>query len=206
MEGFSVCHKNNYQEGLREALLDKYQLLVLDVSLPDGDGFSLCRELRKKLSTPVIFLTARSDSIDKIVGFELGADDYMTKPFSPAELVLRVKAIIKRSVGTSKILSHKDFLIEADKNKIYFRKTALSLSRYEYLLLKFLIERPGLVFSREQLMDTIWDDPHMSDVRTVDTHIKSLRAKLKIVHSKLDPIETHRGQGYSLKEKLETES
>jgi two-component system catabolic regulation response regulator CreB len=193
--------------GTGEAALDYYinegsDLIVLDVGLPDINGFELCKKIRENSNVPILFLTARSDEIDRIVGLEIGGDDYVVKPFSPRELSARIKAILRRFKNGSEVENHKDTLFEVfeDKNKINYMGTTLDLSRYEFKILKILINRPGKVYSRDKLMDMVWDDPLMSMDRTIDTHIKNLRKKIKDVDSGPGMIKTHRGIGYSLKE------
>jgi two-component system, OmpR family, catabolic regulation response regulator CreB len=183
-------------------------VVVLDVGLPDRSGFDVCRELRSAKETwvsevPVIFLTARNDEIDRVLGLELGADDYMAKPFSPRELVARVRARLRRSQSiqeTAKEVSASkgDFEIDSEGHRIRFRGKALELTRYEYMLLAALLQRPGAILSRTQLMDRGWDSDADSADRTVDTHIKTLRAKLRAAGAEQDPIRTHRGLGYAL--------
>jgi two-component system catabolic regulation response regulator CreB len=204
-EGFEPLICRTSQEALQALAQQAPALGIFDVGLPDMSGFDLCKEVRKTSKLPILFLTARSDEIDRIVGLELGADDYMVKPFSPRELVARVKAILRRSAeapdsaaqpeeGTSKL-----FRIDDQRVSISFQGTTLELSRLEYKLLSILIRNPGRVYSREELMDRAWEEPDMSLARTVDTHIKTIRAKLRVIDSKSDLIVTHRGFGYSLK-------
>ncbi len=182
---------------------ENIHLIILDIGLPDINGFELCKQIRADNSIPIIFLTARADEIDRIVGLEIGGDDYVVKPFSPRELVARVKAILRRIRETTDTLpENHPFEVDDEKKKISYYKKILGLSRYEYELLKLLIRRPGYVFSRNQLMDIIWDDPMASMDRAVDAHIKNIRNKLKTINSLTDPIVTHRGMGYSLKEEL----
>ncbi|MES2321708.1 MAG: two-component system response regulator CreB [Pseudomonadota bacterium] len=171
-------------------------LIVLDVGLPDMNGFEVCRQLRQFCNVPVIFLTARSDEIDRIVGLEIGADDYVTKPFSPRELVARIRVVLRRL--TPQPVTAARFEVRDLEARIQFRGQLLDLTRYEYLLLKVLIEHPGHVLSRAQLMDWVWADAADTLDRTVDAHIKSLRAKLRSIDPATDPIQTHRGMGYSL--------
>ncbi|QNB01106.1 two-component system response regulator CreB [Massilia sp. Se16.2.3] len=177
--------------------------VVLDVGLPDMNGFEVCRQLRQFSDVPVIFLTARSDEIDRIVGLEIGADDYVTKPFSPRELVARIRVVLRRLAparGTTPAAAPAPprFALRAEEARILYRGQALELTRYEYLLLKVLIERPGHVLSRAQLMDRVWTDATDTLERTVDVHVKALRAKLRAIDPDDDPIQTHRGMGYSL--------
>ncbi len=175
-------------------------LIVLDVGLPDINGFELCKKIRKESNVPVLFLTARSDEIDKIVGLEIGGDDYVVKPFSPRELSARIKAILRRVDQKVEIEPNLLFQIFEDKNTIKYKDKTLDLSRYEFKILSILVKRPGSVYSRDKLMDLVWDDPLMSMDRTIDTHIKNIRKKLKEIEPSLDMIKTHRGVGYSLKE------
>jgi len=183
-------------------------LIVLDIGLPDINGFDLLREIRKTRSTPIILLTARTAEIDRVLGLEIGADDYVAKPFSPRELAARVKAVLRRSpaavTGTPSAALHSSgaFLVNTSKRTITFFGTGLELSKYEFDILRQFIERKGHVFSREQLMDLVWEQPETSLDRTVDAHIKNIRANLRAVRPDLEPIVTHRGTGYSLREDL----
>ncbi len=176
--------------------------------LPDLGGFEVCRRLRAARAgaqLPVIFLTARNDEVDRVLGLELGADDYMTKPFSPRELVARVRARLRRAAPVNAGPSadagwqeHGAFAIDREGRRIRFRGQALDLTRYEYALLEALLQRPGAILSRAQLMDRGWDSSADSADRTVDTHVKTLRAKLRAAGASEDPIRTHRGLGYAL--------
>jgi two-component system catabolic regulation response regulator CreB len=172
-------------------------LVVLDVGLPDMSGLEVCRQMRQFSDAPILFLTARSDEIDRIVGLEIGADDYVTKPFSPRELVARIRVILRR-IAPPLRASAPAFELRALEARILFRGQALDLTRYEYLLLKALLDHPAHVLSRAQLMDKVWTDAPDTLDRTVDAHIKSLRAKLRLIDPAADPIQTHRGMGYSL--------
>lgn len=179
-------------------------LIILDIGLPDINGFDLCRKIRASFEVPIIFLTSRSSEVDKIVGLEIGGDDYMAKPFSPRELTARVRAVLRRVAPRDEAAKKTEHLSgwehDVDKCRILYAGQALTLTRNEYRLLSVLIARPGRVFSRDQLMEAAWDDPGASLDRTVDAHIKSLRAKLRIHAPNDDPIVTHRGLGYSLRE------
>lgn len=177
------------------------QLVVLDIGLPDMSGLEVCRRLRQFSEVPVIFLTARSDEIDRIVGLEIGADDYVTKPFSPRELVARIRVILRRAgagAGAGAAPAPARFELRAPEAKVLFHGQPLDLTRYEYLLLKTLLEHPGHVLSRAQLMARVWSGAPDTLERTVDAHVKSLRAKLRAIDAQADPIHTHRGLGYSL--------
>jgi two-component system catabolic regulation response regulator CreB len=189
-----------------------FALAILDVGLPDRDGFSLFREIDRQWSLPVIFLTARTAEIDRVVGLELGADDYISKPFSPREVCARVRTVLRRAsrvdapaaaapAPSSASTARGDFAIDEERKSISFRGLSLELSRIEYRLLKVLAERPGRVYSRNELMEQAWEHPDVSLDRTVDAHVKQLRAKLRAIAPDSDPIQTHRGLGYSLKER-----
>lgn len=211
-EGFEVAVAGTGAEGLEHFADGRVapDLIILDVGLPDMSGFDVCRRVRARSSVPIVFLTAREGEIDRVVGLEPGADDYVVKPFSPRELVARVRAILRRSdaaipgalVGAGKkAAAAGPFSVDEKRHRICCRERPLELSRYEYGLLKLLVEHPGRVYSRDQLMENVWDEPEASLDRTVDAHIKSLRAKLRGVEPGLEEaIVTHRGVGYSLKE------
>lgn len=175
-----------------------FDLVILDVGLPDGNGFDLCRTVRGFSDVPVIFLTARGDEIDRVVGLEIGADDYVLKPFSPRELAARVKTILRRRRPPAiPAASNALFEIDETRARIAYQGHALSLSRAEYLMLKAMVARPEKVFSRAELMQAA-GLAEASLERSVDTHIKSLRAKLAALTPDFAPLRTHRGLGYSL--------
>lgn len=208
-EGFTAHHVTLGQTALdllQAKSLDQLALIVLDVGLPDMNGFEVCRKLRQFTNVPLIFLTARSEEVDRIVGLEIGADDYVTKPFSPRELAARIRAILRRvdSASRAEIYSENaslptlKFEHRPDEARILYYGQMLVLTRYEYLLLKTLVERPGMLFSRAQLMDLVWNNAINTLDRTIDAHVKSLRAKLRALNENDDPIQTHRGMGYSL--------
>lgn len=202
-EGFAPHHVTLGEAALDLLRTDAFELAILDVGLPDVSGFDVCRRLRQFSDLPVIFLTARSDEIDRVVGLEIGADDYVTKPFSPRELVARVRVILRRldkaaGNGAPSAKADSVFDLRSKEARIAYRGTLLDLTRYEYLLLKTLLEHPGHVLSRAQLMDRVWQDAEDTLERTVDAHVKSLRAKLRAVDAAADPIQTHRGMGYSI--------
>jgi len=190
-----------------------FALVILDVGLPDMSGFDLCRELRMKTAVPILFLTARSSEIDRVVGLELGGDDYVTKPFSPREVTARVRAILRRTnvqtvnegssqsnpIGYFEPGQAKGLRVDLEAKCAWLRGVKLELARYEFRLLAVLHSRPGRVWSRDELMTQAWEDPGASLDRTVDAHIKTLRGKLRAVSPEADPIQTHRGEGYSLR-------
>ena len=197
-EGFEPVHCLTGGEALRQAATGEFALAVLDVGLPDIGGFALCRELRRGRELPVIFLTAQDAEADRILGLEIGADDYVTKPFSPRELVARVRVVLRRARAGQADTPVGGFEHDPAGKRIRFRGHLLELTRYEYGLLAALLQRPGAVLSRAQLMDRVWGDALDSGDRTVDTHVKTLRAKLHEVDAASDPVRTHRGLGYSL--------
>ena len=174
-------------------------LVILDVGLPDRNGFDVCRELRTESEVPVLFLTARGGEADRVLGLELGGDDYVTKPFSPRELVARVRARLRRSTAADdgwRRLGRFD--LDAAGHRIRFDGVLLELTRYESGLLETLLARPGAVLERAKLMDRVWGDAFDTGERTVDTHVKTLRAKLRAIAPGADPIRTVRGLGYAV--------
>ena len=190
------------QAGLKAAADLQPLLVILDVGLPDTDGFEICRQLRKTSDVPVIFLTARSDEIDRVVGLEIGGDDYMVKPFSPRELIARIKVILRRVMTTTAEPDHTHetagFRVDEAGKRIWFQGQLLALTAYEFGILALLSQQPGRIFSRAQLMDAVWSAPEESFERAVDTHIKTLRAKLRAIDPDHESLITHRGLGYSL--------
>jgi two-component system, OmpR family, catabolic regulation response regulator CreB len=205
-EGFDAAWASTGEEALKLLAAQPAALVILDVGLPDCSGFDLCRTIRERGPLPVIFLTSRSEEVDRIVGLEIGADDYVVKPFSPRELCARVRAVLRRASplpdppevqvrGTKIPLSE-----DPQRGVITFRGRALDLTAHEYRILAILLKHPGWVYSRQQLMDLCWEEPTAGLERTVDSHIKNLRLKLKAVDPGLDPIVTHHGRGYSLRE------
>jgi two-component system catabolic regulation response regulator CreB len=199
-EGFKTHCVGLGQHALEALRGNDIAVVILDVGLPDMNGFDVCRELRRESNVPVIFLTARSEEVDRIVGLELGADDYVPKPFSPREVASRVRAILRRAraAAAPEAVSRPRFAVDAEGARVAYAGVWLALTRYEYRLLVALLERPGRVLSRARLMDLVWSDARESLERTVDAHIKTLRAKLRAVRHD-DPIQTHRGLGYSIR-------
>jgi two-component system catabolic regulation response regulator CreB len=211
-EGFEPVWCSTGEAALIALRESSFAMAVLDVGLPDINGLDLFREIQRQWPMPIIFLTARTAEIDRVVGLELGADDYISKPFSPREVCARVRMVLRRSradsnvaapaakPGVSAKTSAGPFTIDNERKSITYHGVALELSRTEYHLLKVLVERPGRVYSRNELMEHAWEHPDVSLDRTVDAHVKQLRAKLRVVAPDSDPIQTHRGMGYSLKE------
>jgi two-component system catabolic regulation response regulator CreB len=211
-DGFEPVWCATGEEGLAALAARQPALILLDVGLPDLNGFEVFRQVRSRVETPVVFLTARSDEVDRVVGLELGADDYISKPFSPRELVARVRTVLRRAARPVAPLAAMErapasataFDIDEGRRQIRFYGHVLDLSRYEYGLLKTLVARPGHVFTREVLLDLVWRDGGESLDRTVDAHVKTLRAKLRRIAPSVDPIRTSRGTGYALAENLPT--
>lgn len=199
-EGFAPCHVSTGGAALARIEQGGVAVVVLDVGLPDLSGFEVCRRIRANdAALPVMFLTARAEEIDRVLGFEIGADDYVAKPFSPREVAARLRVMLRRAGVLAAPAPQAAPLLALDEAAAQVRagSHSLALTRYEYLLLRHLMQHPNRVFSREQLLDAVWGQDRDSTDRTVDTHIKTLRAKLRAVSAELDPIQTHRGLGYS---------
>ncbi|MCF5884487.1 beta-lactam response regulator transcription factor BlrA [Aeromonas veronii] len=196
-DGFEVEWFMLGQQLLTRLEQTRPDFLILDVGLPDISGFELCKQVRALTDIPLMFLTARSEEIDRLIGLEIGADDYVAKPFSPREVCARVRVILRRSQPVAPQPSAL-LVLDEERARIHFRGLPLALTRYEYLLLKTLMQAPGRVYSRQQLMDLVWQDAEESLDRTVDTHIKTIRAKLREHDPEANLILTHRGLGYSL--------
>jgi len=179
-EGFRVYQAGTGEAGLAAIAQHRPRLVVLDVGLPDFDGLEVCRRLRASSKVPIIFLTARDSEVDRVLGLELGADDYVTKPFSPAELVARVKAILRRVDGgqTAEIVSAGRVEIDVGRREVRVDGAPLELTTKEFELLRYLAERPGLAMSRQQILDGVWGYDWYGDARTVDVHIAQVRKKL----------------------------
>lgn len=193
-EGFRVMKAATGRGGLETIRNERPRLVILDVGLPDIDGLAVCRELRMTSSVPVIFLTARDSEVDRILGLELGADDYVTKPFSPAELVARVKAVLRRVDGGPgpEIVPAGNATIDVGRREIRVDGDVVEFTAKEFDLLRFLAERPGLALGRQQILDGVWGYDWFGDSRTVDVHIAQVRKKLAGAAT----ISTVRGIGY----------
>ena len=204
-EGYDVQKAQRGREGIELAQRSAPALIVLDVGLPDIDGFEVCRSVRKFSDVPVIFLTSRSDEIDRVVGLEIGGDDYVVKPFSPRELLARIKAIRRRHdravpapAGTpvEAELRYGPITIDPEKFRVRSGHREIALTAQEFKLLELLVRHPGRVFTRAQVLNRAWGDGGLVTDRTIDVHVKSLRKKF----GKLDFIETVRGIGYRARE------
>jgi two-component system catabolic regulation response regulator CreB len=205
-ECFQVTHELTGTAALNVARKVAFDFAILDIGLPDMTGLDVCRRLREFLDIPILFLTARDGELDRILGLELGGDDYVTKPFSPREIVARVRAILRRSQLQSVMQSGE---LELETSKVLFHDTLamrvhchgelLDLTAHEYKLILVLLNQPGRVFTRDQLLDQAWQDPGAVTDRTVDAHIKSIRAKLRVARPGAEElIQTRRGLGYLL--------
>ena len=201
-DGIGVRHCLQLADARAQWRSQRFDALLLDVGLPDGNGLDWCRELRSAGSVvPLLVLSARGEEMDRILGLELGADDSLTKPFSPRELVARTRALLRRAqrlqpappAAPAPLLS-----LDPQGQRVCMQGMPLELTRREYQLLRCLMERPGRILSREFLLDSVWGQDSDSTDRTVDTHVKTLRAKLRAIAPQQDFIATHRGMGYSL--------
>ncbi len=211
-EHYETTWVSSGEQALASCQSEQYDCVLLDVGLPDLNGFEVLKQVRHFSEVPILFLTARSDEIDRILGLEMGADDYITKPFSLREVVTRVKVVLRRASRQAEAIESatptlsttgnavaQAFVVDETQAIIYLAGQPLALTRAEYLLLKVLLSQPQRVFSRAQLMAAVWDDNHPSDERSIDTHIKALRAKLRDIDAHKTYIHTHRGLGYSLR-------
>lgn len=206
-EGFRCRHYATGGDCLAALAAERPGLVLLDIGLPDGSGFDFYRRIREQSAVPVVFLTARKEEIDRVVGLEMGADDYIVKPFSLRELMARVRMVLRRSESAPAVASAASapaplrvgrFQHDALRRQIHYAGALLDLTLHEYRLLEVLLRHVGRVFTRAQLLDQAWEAPDHRLDRTIDSHIKGLRAKLRAVDAQADPIHTHRGMGYSL--------
>lgn len=204
--GFTVVTALNGKEGYAIASQESLDLIVLDLMLPEMDGMEICKSLRQeKINTPILMLTAKDDELDKILGLELGADDYLTKPFSPREVVARVKAILRRTkineeseTAVEKILKVGDLVIMPEQYEARFKGEKLELTPKEFELLLYLAKHSGKVLSRDQLLNAVWDYDYAGDTRIVDVHISHLREKIEQDTKQPQYIKTIRGFGYKM--------
>ena len=204
-EGYDVVTASDGEQAIDVARREKPGLLILDIMLPRINGFEVCRILRKEMTAPILMLTAKADETDKIVGLEIGADDYMTKPFSIRELLARVRAMLRRAkmaepASAGELISLKIGNLEVDiaRHKASLAGVVLELSPKEFDLLAFLVQNKGLVFSREQLLEKVWGYDYAGDSRTVDVHIRWLRQKIETDPTHPKYLITVRGTGYKL--------
>ena len=206
LSGFDVVMQHTGDAGLKAALNEDFNLIILDLMLPNVDGFEICKKVREKKNTPIIMVSAKKEDIDKIRGLGLGADDYMTKPFSPSELVARVKAHLARyerlvgsGVKANEIIEIRGIKIDKTARRVYVNGEEKAFTTKEFDLLTFLAENPNHVFTKEELFNKIWDMESIGDIATVTVHIKKIREKIEFNTSKPQNIETIWGVGYRFK-------
>ena len=206
LSGFEVEVANDGKEGLDKALSDQFDLIILDLMLPGIDGFEICRQVRAEKNTPIIMVSAKKEDIDKIRGLGLGADDYMTKPFSPSELVARVKAHLARyerlvgsAVEENKVIEIRGIKIDVTARRVWINGVEKTFTTKEFDLLTFLASHPNHVYTKDQLFSEIWDMESIGDIATVTVHIKKIREKIEFDTSNPQYIETIWGVGYRFK-------
>lgn len=205
LDAYACDGVSSGREGLHEVRAGRADLVLLDVGLPDCNGFALFHEIREISRVPVIFMTARGEVVDRVTGLELGADDYLPKPFDYRELLARVRVALRRSPRASLMVTETGvgttpFRIESEKRRIRIQEHILDLTPLEYGILKTLVERPGHVFSRDYLLETLWNEPFTASDRSIDQHIKTLRRKIAEVMGDTPVVLTHRGSGYALRD------
>ena len=206
LSGFKVEVANDGQSGISKALKGNYDLFILDLMLPGVDGFDICRQIREEKNTPIIMVSAKKDDIDKIRGLGLGADDYMTKPFSPSELVARVKAHLARydrltgsAAQKNKVIEIRGLKIDTTARRVWINEEEKTFTTKEFDLLTFLASHPNHVYTKEELFREIWDMESIGDIATVTVHIKKIREKVEMDTSNPQYIETIWGVGYRFK-------
>ena len=206
LSGFEVEIENDGEEGLKRALEEDFNLLILDLMLPGVSGFDICRQVREEKNVPIIMVSAKKDDIDKIRGLGLGADDYMTKPFSPSELVARVKAhlaryerLVNMSVQANDIIEIRGLKIDKTARRVWVDGTEKAFTTKEFDLLTFMAQNPNHVFTKDELFKEIWDMESIGDIATVTVHIKKIREKIEKNSAKPQYIETIWGVGYRFK-------
>lgn len=202
LNGYSADIVQDGAKGLKKALNCNYDVIIVDLMLPNKSGYEIIKEIRDKLDVPVVVVSAKSEDIDKIRGLEYGADDYLTKPFSPAELVARIKSHIKRyqrlkgNIASSETLIHRGMEINSASRRVYVNGGEVQMTAKEYDLLLFLASNPNIVFTKEHILSTIWGDDYYGDTATVAVHIQKIRKKIERDPSNPDYIETVWGAGY----------
>ncbi|MCR4675484.1 MAG: response regulator transcription factor [Lachnospiraceae bacterium] len=206
LSGFDVDLEMDGESGLEKALSNDYDLYILDVMLPGIDGFEICQEIRKEKNAPILMVSARKEDIDKIRGLGLGADDYITKPFSPGELVARVKAhlsrydrIVESLMPDNTIIKIRGLKIDTTSKEVWVNGEAKSLTAREYDLLEFFMKHPNQVYSKEDIFRELWNMDAIGDIATVTVHVKKLREKIEVDPSKPQYVETVWGMGYRFK-------
>lgn len=196
-EGFLCFEASNGEEAIKMCKENSYDLIVLDIMMPKIDGFTVAKEIRKKSNVPIIMLSARSEEYDKLYGFDVGIDDYVTKPFSPKELVARIKANLKRNTIMNEEISYLGLKIDTLGHNVYVDNKKINLTNKEYELLLYLIKNKNIVLTREQILNNVWNMDYLGEERTIDTHIKTLRS---LLGKYKNLIVTVRGVGYKFEE------
>jgi two-component system response regulator ResD len=200
--GFQVTEASNAHEALKLIGQFPFDLVLLDIMMPDMDGWEVCRRIRETKQMPIIMLTARTETKDKVHGLNVGADDYLVKPFEPEELIARVFALLRRSnliepaAVWSKVISYSDLQIDPEARQVFVKEHPIELTPKEFDLLYFLAEHPNRAYSREILLEQVWGTDYFGDIRTVDTHIKNVREKIRKAELSYTPIQTVWGVGY----------
>lgn len=202
MEGYNVTEASNGLEAIELVKHNNYDVVIMDIMMPKMDGYQAIKEIKKIKPIPFIILSARNEEYDKLYGFELGIDDYLTKPFSPRELISRIKVVTKRNSTIHSKIIYKSLILDNDAHEVYINKKKIELTPKEYELLKYLMENKNIALSREQLLSNIWGYDFYGDDRTIDTHIKTLRKNIKEYGNS---IVTVRGMGYKFEDLEEKE-
>ncbi|MGB3366478.1 MAG: response regulator transcription factor [Acidaminobacteraceae bacterium] len=201
-EGYEVCSKHNGRDGLEELENGTYDLAILDIMLPGLNGMEVCRRIRQTSDIPIIMLTAKDDTMDKVMGLDVGADDYMTKPFAIEELLARIRRVfrtrVKETKGDSKVISG-DLMIDKDQHAVFFKSDELSLTKKEYDLLEYLMLNKGIALSREMILENVWGFDYFGDTNVVDVYVRYLRTKIDNYYE-VKLIHTVRGVGYLFKD------
>lgn len=201
-EGYMVDQAHDGREGIAKALNNKYDLIILDIMLPYVNGIEVLRKIRQNSDVPVIMLTAKDEVMDKVVGLDMGADDYMTKPFAIEELLARIRVALKRRVLKSdsvKVLQAGDLQLDLDKYSVMFRSETIELTKREFELLRYLVENKNIVMTRDRLLETVWGFDYVGDTNIVDVYIRYLRSKIDDKY-RVKLISTIRGVGYIIKD------
>ncbi|WP_419879529.1 response regulator transcription factor [Brevibacillus centrosporus] len=206
--GFEVIEAKNGNEAVALSDRQVFDIIILDIMMPDLNGWEVCMKIREKKETPIIMLTARNETKDKVKGLQIGADDYLVKPFEPEELLARVFALLRRasimeSTSEKKLISHYDLSIEPEGRQVLVQGKPVEFTPKEYDLLLLLAEHPGRVYDRDVLLEQIWGRDFLGDIRTVDTHIKNIREKVRRAGLTFKPIQTVWGVGYKFQGKIE---
>lgn len=201
-EGYTVDQAHDGRDGLNKALQNEYDLVVLDIMLPSMNGIEVLRKIRQSSDIPIIMLTAKDEVMDKVVGLDMGADDYITKPFAIEELLARIRAALKRRItrnDAAKVLRSNDLSLDLDRYTVTYANEPVELTKREFDLLKYLLENKNIVLTREKLLETVWGFDYLGDTNVVDVYIRYLRSKIDEKHNR-KIIHTIRGVGYSIKD------